>query len=112
MYCFEVKVNSSSLQLFEKKLVFCQERLEHIQETVEWKGRPLSSFSTQTDSLTRTIPFQNFSMPQWKTHVKAQERCVAPPPEHNYDGTVSKSAMKFSCVHALKLRGNKNERSI
>lgn len=44
--------------------------LKNIQQTVaEMKGKPPSSFSTQTDSLTRTIPLENSTMPQWKRYV-------------------------------------------
>ena len=42
----------------------------NIQQTVvEMKGKPPSSFSTQTDSLTRTIPLENSTMPQWKRYM-------------------------------------------
>lgn len=80
--------------------------------TVKQAKGILTSFSTQTDSLTRTIPLQNPIIPQWKRYTPRHKKDVwLPNLEHdNCDGTVSKAAMKLYCVYVLELRVNKSER--
>ena len=75
---------------------------------VDWKGKPLSSFSTQTDSLTRPILLQNSTMPPWKRYTPRRKKDVwLSRPEHSWVHSEQTCTAVLLCICP---QGNRNER--
>ena len=81
--------------------MFCYEEcLKKYSTVVERKGKPPSSFSTQTDSLTRKIPLENSTVPQCKRYMPRHKKDMwLPHPELNcmYGGHTCPGAWPCAC---------------